>query len=189
MYTSADSIPKEVSRFMAQLFHRNPPLWWRKYSFLFLAFCWTAGLLSGAAVYLSAEKSLDSLMRGALGRPVSIVSLLCVTILPFLLSAFAVYISKPWLLLPVSFGDAFVLCFVSLGVMQCGGSAGWLVRWLLMFSASLAAPLLYLYWLRHVTGRRRFSSLEAACVLCLYALIGSIDYRLISPMLVRLIYG
>ena len=128
-------------------------------------------------------------MRGAVGRPVSIVGLLCVTIFPFLFSAFAVYISEPWLLLPVSFGDAFVLSFVSLGVMQCYGSAGWLVRWLLTFSASLAAPLLYLYWLRHLTGRRRFSSLEAACVLCLYALIGSVDFRLISPLLVRLIHG
>lgn len=122
-------------------------------------------------------------------RPVSIVSLLGVTMFPFLLSAFAVYISEPWLLLIVSFGDAFVLSFVSLGVMRCGGSAGWLVRWLLVFSASLASPLMYLYWLRHLTGRRRFDGLEAACVLCLCALIGSVDFRLVSPLLARLIHG
>lgn len=189
MYTSADSIPKEVTRLMAQLFHRNKPVWWRKYCFLFLAFCWTAGLLSGASVYLAAGDSLNSLMRGAISRPVSIVSLLCVTMFPFLLSAFAVYISEPWLLLPVSFGDAFVLSFVSLGVTQCGGSAGWLVRWLLVFSASLASLLKYLYWLRHLSGQRRFSSLEAAYVLCLCALIGSVDFRLVSPLLARLIHG
>ena len=164
MYTSADSIPKEVTRLMAQHFHRNKPAWWRKYSFLFLAFCWIAGLLSGASVYLAAEDSLNSLMRSAVMRPVSIVSLLCVTMFPFLISAFAVYISEPWLLLIVSFGDAFVLSFVSLGVVQCSGSAGWLVRWLLVFSASLASPLKYLYWLRHLTGHRRFSGLEAACI-------------------------
>lgn len=98
-------------------------------------------------------------------------------------------ISEPWLLLIVSFGDAFVLSFVSLGVMRCGGSAGWLVRWLLVFSASLASPLMYLYWLRHLTGRRRFDGLEAACVLCLCALIGSVDFRLVSPLLARLIHG
>ena len=86
-------------------------------------------------------------------------------------------------------GDAFVLSFVSLGVMRCGGSAGWLVRWLLVFSASLASPLMYLYWLRHLTGRRRFDGLEAACVLCLCALIGSVDFRLVSPLLARLIHG
>lgn len=63
MYTSADSIPKEVTRLMAQHFHRNKPAWWRKYSFLFLAFCWIAGLLSGASVYLAAGDSLNSLMR------------------------------------------------------------------------------------------------------------------------------
>ena len=189
MYTSADSIPKEVTRLMAQLFHRNMPAWWRKYCFLFLAFCWIAGLLSGASACLAAGASLISLMRGAAARPVSIVSLLGVTMFPFLLSAFAVYISEPWLLLPVSFGDAFVLSFVSLGVMRCGGSAGWLVRWLLVFSASLASPLMYLYWLRHLTGRRRFDGLEAACVLCLCALIGSVDFRLVSPLLARLIHG
>ena len=65
-------------------------------------------------------------MRGAAARPVSIVSLLGVTMFPFLLSAFAVYISEPWLLLIVSFGDAFVLSFVSLGVMQCSGIEMWL---------------------------------------------------------------
>ena len=89
MYTSADSIPKEVTRLMAQHFHRNKPAWWRKYSFLFLAFCWIAGLLSGASVYLAAGDSLNSLMRSAVMRPVSIVSLLCVTMFPFLISAFA----------------------------------------------------------------------------------------------------
>ena len=52
MYTSADSIPKEVTRLMAQLFHRSMPVWWRKYCFLFLAFCWIAGLLSGASACL-----------------------------------------------------------------------------------------------------------------------------------------
>lgn len=141
MYTSADSIPKEVTRLMAQLFHRNMPAWWRKYCFLFLAFCWIAGLLSGTSACLAAGDSLNSLMRGAAARPVSIVSLLGVTMFPFLLSAFAVYISEPWLLLIVSFGDAFVLSFVSLGVMRCGGSAGWLVRWLLVSVQALLRRL------------------------------------------------
>ena len=48
---------------------------------------------------------------------------------------------------------------------------------------------MYLYWLRHLTGRRRFDGLEAACVLCLCALIGSVDFRLVSPLLARLIHG
>ncbi|MGM9548844.1 MAG: hypothetical protein ACI3V5_03265 [Faecousia sp.] len=174
---------------MAQFFHRNLPVWWRKCCFLILAFCWIAGLLSGAYVFRSAGSSLDSLMRGALFRPVSIAGLLCVTIFPFLFSAFAVYISEPRLLLLVCFGEAFVFSFVSLGLTQCGGSAGWLIRWLLSFSTSLTAPLLYLYWLRHLTGRKRFCSLEAAGMLCMCALIGSVDFRLISPFLAGLIHG
>ena len=97
MYTSADSIPKEVTRLMAQLFHRSMPVWWRKYCFLFLAFCWIAGLVSGASACLAAGDSLNSLMRGAAARPVSIVSLLGVTMFPFLLSAFAAASDRePW---------------------------------------------------------------------------------------------
>ena len=82
-----------------------------------------------------------------------------------------------------------MLSYVSLGVMQCSGSAGWLVRWLLVFSASLASPLMYLYWLRHLTGGRWFDGLETACLICLCALIGSVDFRLVSPLLARLIHG
>ena len=189
MYASADSIPKEVTRLMAQSFRWNMPAWWRKCCFSLLAFCWIAGLVSGASVCLAAGDSLNSLVRGAAARPVSIVSLLGVTMFPFLFSAFAVYISEPRLLLIVSFGEAFVLSFVSLGAMRCGGSAGWLVRWLLIFSASLSAPLKYLYWLRYLAGGRRFDGLEAACLLCLCALIGSVDFRLVSPLLARLIHG
>ena len=47
---------------MAQLFHRNMPAWWRKYCFLFLAFCWIAGLVSGASACFAAGDSLNSLM-------------------------------------------------------------------------------------------------------------------------------
>lgn len=172
---------------MARLFHRNLPVRRRKYSFLILALCYLSGLLFGALASRFAGNRLDLLMRGALSGAVSIVGLLCITVVPFLFSAFAVYLSHPALLFLVSFAEAFLFCFVSLGVMRCAGSAGWLIRWLLCFSGSVFAPVLYLYWLRHLT--EPFSGLEAAGMLSLCLLIGSVDYRLISPFLAELING
>lgn len=172
---------------MARLFHPNQPLQRRKYPVLILALSYFAGLLFGVFVFRFAGDRLDSLMRGALTGAVSIVGLLGVTVVPFLFSAFAVSLSKPALLFPVSFINAFLFCFVSLRMMRCAGSAGWLIRWLLCFSGSVFAPVLYLYWQRHLT--RPFSGLEAAGMLSLCLLIGSIDYRLISPFWARLING
>ena len=48
--------------------------------------------------------------------PVSIVGLLGVTLLPLLCSAFAVYISRPGLLMAAAFCKAFLFGFIALGV-------------------------------------------------------------------------
>ena len=127
---------------MARLFHPNPPDRRSKYPAFVLALSYFAGLLFGVFVFRFAGDRLDSLMRGAPTGAVSIVGLLGVTVVPFLFSAFAVSLSKPALLFPVSFINAFLFCFVSLGMMRCAGSAGWLIRWLLCFSGSVFAPVL-----------------------------------------------
>lgn len=159
----------------------------RKGSRMLLAFSWLAGLFSGLAAGISAGGSLVSMMRGALVGSVSIVGLLCASVLPFLFSAFAVFLSQPKLLLPVAFAKAFLLSFVGLGVQQAFGCAGWLVRRLLCFSSCAASPVLYLYWLRHISGGRRFSAPEAVLTFSLCLLAGSIDFSIVAPFLARLI--
>ena len=174
---------------MARFFSFVLPDLRRKGCRLLLAFSWLAGLLCGLASYIFAGDSLDSLMRGAVFGSVSISGLLSVTILPFLFSAFAVYVRKPRLLHIAAFGKAFALSFVCLGIMHACGSAGWLVRWLLCFSSCAFAPVLYLYWLRHISGSRRFSFGEAALVFSAAVLIGSVDFTIVAPFLARLIYS
>ena len=102
---------------MARLFHPNPPDRRSKYPAFVLALSYFAGLLFGVFVFRFAGDRLDSLMRGAFSGAVSIVGLLGVTVVPFLFSAFAVSLSKPALLFPVSFINAFLFCFVSLGML------------------------------------------------------------------------
>ena len=173
---------------MARFFHQELPTWWRKGCTAFLALSWLAGLLFGAAMFLSAGNHILPWMRGVPYGSVSISGLLCVTALPFLFSAFAVYISEPRLLLLVSFGKAFLFSYVSLGILSCFGSAGWLIRWLLMFSDLMFLPALYWFWQRHISGSFRFSGTESLLMLSFCMLVGSIDYCCVSPLLAELIF-
>lgn len=160
---------------------------WRKGCRLILAFFWLLGLFCGIFFCRSAGDPLYSLMRSASHCTVSILSLLLGTGLPFLLSAAAVYFSRPVFVLPICFFEAVSFAFISCGVFCAYHTAGWLIRCLLLFSKFVCAPLLYLYWLRYLPGYRKFNIWEPLFLLSLTILIGSFDYRVISPLLVRLI--
>lgn len=172
---------------VARLFCPGPPHWWRKGCRFFLACFWLSGALCGILASLSAGRTLVSLMRGTLFVPVSIVGMLCATALPFLLSAFAVFLSRPVLLLTICFGKAFLFAFVSMGIFQAFGSAGWLLRWFLLFSDYASVPLLYWFWLRHISGERPLDGWETALLCSLALLIGSVNFSVISPFLAGLI--
>lgn len=89
----------------------------------------------------------------------------------------------------LAFAKAFAVSYVGIGICFAWGEAGWLVRWLLMFSSIHDAPLLYGFWLRHVGQRGRLSFCEAAWLASAVAFWGSIDSFIIAPMLARLIYS
>lgn len=163
------------------------PNFGRKVSLTILAVVWLLGLLLGTVISICAGDSLVSLMRMAVSGRVSISGLLSAMVLPFLLSALAVYIQKPVLLVLIAFGKAFLVSYLGLGAMAAYGSAGWLVRWLLMFSDCCSLPLLWLYWLRLLSGKRRFASIETAALMIAVVLIGSLDYCVVSPFLAVLI--
>lgn len=149
-----------------------------------LALCFFAGIACGFVVFLGAGSSLSSLMRSAADGTVSIVSLLCSALFPFLISAFAVFLSRS-ALLAVCFGEAFLFAFTSVGVSRAFGTGGWLVCFLVMFSNTMCLPLLYFFWLRLLSGR--ISRLGILAVLALALLIVSVDYRIVSPFWVSLI--
>lgn len=168
---------------------RNAELLRRKVCRLVLAFSWLTGLLAGFAFYSPAGHILDPWMCGRAFAPVSIRPLLCVTLLPFLFSAFAVFISRPWLIYPLAFSKAFLLGLIGLAVQRCWGSAGWLARWMLCFSSAASGPLLYWYWLRHIDGRQGYAFSETALVFSSAAILGSMNFFVIVPLAVRLIYS
>ena len=172
---------------MALFFRPVFPHWWRKSAAVFLALSWLAGLMLGVVLFVHTDGCFSSLMRGALDDTVSIVVRISVAVLPFLFSAFAVYIFKPGLLLPVCFLKAFAFSFVSVGVLSSFGSGGWALRWLLMFTDILSLPVLYFYWRQHISGDVCFSGSGTFFMLSLLILIGCIDCCCISPFLAGLI--
>ena len=113
-----------------------------------LAFCWVSGFVAGLWFYIHNQSTLSSLMRRIVFSPVSIVGFLFAFLLPFLFSAFAVYFHTPVWIFPISVYKAFLFASVSIGVIDCLGSAGWLFRLLLLTGDVLIMPALYLYWLR-----------------------------------------
>lgn len=153
----------------------------------YLAFFWLCGMCCGFLSFYAANKSVLPLMRGTPYVPVSIVRLLCVNLLPFLLSALAVFLSSPMLVLLVCFSKAFVFFFVSLGLCQAFSSAGWLVRFLLLFSDCLSIPVLYFFWLRRISPDHKNRFFEDIWTLLLLAALGSIHACVISPFLACLI--
>lgn len=154
----------------------------RKADTVFLALFWSAGLFAGCVFYRNTGDSTVSLMCGALNGAVSIVSLLSVILLPFLLSAFAVYLSRPSFLFLIAFAKAFSLAFVSAGLLSAFGSAGWLARLLLMFSDCCTVPLLWLYWLRYSGKSRKFSPKGTCGTILLVCLVGIFDFYYVSPI-------
>ena len=172
---------------MARFFRHNFFGRWCRSSRWLLACVWCCGLALGIYVFWNAGDSSASLMRMAANSPVSIVSLLSVLIFPFLASAAAVLLYKPWLLLAAAFVKAYALAFLSLAVICAFSSAGWLVRLLLMFSQFLSVPLLCWFWIHYISGRIRPAPAVLFLMAALIMLIGSVDYCIVSPFLAGLI--
>ncbi len=177
----------EVEIFMARLLHQDSSPSVRRIHGCILAVFWTSGLLSGIWAFFDSGGFLSSLMLGSVIGSVSIVSLLCVTVLPFLLSACAVFLSCRGLLFPLAFFRAFLVSYVGMGIYACFGSAGWLFRLFLCFSELLSTPLLYWFWLRCCDPSQGRIVPQCALTGAFCLLIGSIDYCLISPQLRNLI--
>lgn len=150
-----------------------------------LAFALLGGLILGCVIYPSAEFDSSFLMCSAADSAVSIVGLLSVVLLPFLFSAVAVYISQPCLLLGIAFCKGLSFSLVSLGVMTAYGSAGWLMRSLLMFADILSLPMLVFFWIHYgISGRITLRGILVCLAVCVF--ICSIDSWIIAPFLAGL---
>lgn len=151
-----------------------------------LAFFWSAGFCLGIYIASQTNKFVSSMMRAAPFSSVSIVGLFVVSLLPLIVSAFAVYGSAPLAILPVAFLKAFGFAFCSEIILSAYGSAGWLVRFLLLFSDSCVCVILLWFWFRNINGATYSTKKELAVCTGMTLLLGSIDYFFICPFLLKL---
>ena len=159
----------------------------RKWDKLFLALFWVMGLLVGGLVFRYSGSKFVSQMHLAVSSQPSIFPLLMSALLPFLLSAYAVYIGLPRLLYGICFLKAFGLGYLSHSVVYAFRSAGWLVRWLFLFTDISAAAVLYCFCHRRISGIRKLSSGSFSAYAGALFAVGFFDYSVISRLLLRVL--
>jgi len=152
-----------------------------------LALSWFSGIAFGLYFSLSADPMFVSQMRTAVDPSVSIVRLLAVLFLPLLFSAFAVYVSHLWLLIPCCFLKALSFSYIGGIFFRFSESGGWLVRYLYLFSDCFAVPALCWLWLRCCRCGRRDALISCAVTGLLILTVCVIDDRFISPFLCNLL--
>ena len=158
---------------MARFFHPGFFPSFRKYGSLLLALSGICGFITGLFLYSMAGSADSSLMYAVLFCRVSIVDLMIPFLFIFSISACAVYMKFPQMLLAVCFGKSALHGFVCLFLMSAFGTAGWLIRPLAVFGGTFHLILLYWYWYRwrnyrcHGAGRAL-----RPCLLLLHHAIG-----------------
>lgn len=160
---------------------------WRNASLLYLAFTWCLGLSYGMYFALRAEFVSYSMMHSLLSSPVSIVSLLVAGIVPLIVSVIFIRFRLSVFILPVAFSKSFLISFCQCCLLTSFGSAGWLVKAVIMFSGSINSALLLFYWSLYInqTGQwhiRSFLILTFAVISVCF-----VDYCFISSYFAAMI--
>jgi len=153
----------------------------------FLGCVWILGLITGAC-WCNTVQDISSLMGVAARQNVSIVLLLTVTIFPLLLSAFAVYIRLPQLMIPITFLDALTVGYLLHATLLAFRGAGWLICLLLTFSDCFMRIPLFLFWFRYVSCPAHTLGRDLVCCVFFAVFICLLDRCFIAPFLTSLIY-
>lgn len=158
----------------------------RRY-FLCLMTAWIFGLLIGWFSAFCIQPSLCATTDELVASFRAIPFKAWIVFLPFLLSAFAVYFSFPYMIPAISFAKAFLFAFCCYCLDYCFGACSWLVKLLLLFSDSCFIPFLFLFWLRGLSENSRFNFAAFLCLLLFCLIIVGIDCCVVTPYAVGLL--
>lgn len=160
----------------------------RKLAAFLLASLWCAGIAWGIVLSSRVEADFLLQMRRAFCRPVSIVGLLGAALIPFLLSALAVFLCMPWLLYPICLCKALAFSFTASCVLRAFGPSGWLAGWFVLFGSGIGVPVLLWFWYRHLFRGASLSQGGAAVQVALLLLAAGFHIRIVSPFWVSLLF-
>ncbi len=150
-----------------------------KLLFLFFLF-WVLGLLLGAYAAASSHSAYTYLItEAARTRIASYLAFLFVVFSPWVLSI-QLYrmLSKLPFMLIVLF-KAFTFSFSTYAILTTFSSAGWLVRYLILFSANVSTLAFLWFWIRYLTGSMTRRLLTVTAFVIFIAV--SVDFWIISP--------
>lgn len=146
---------------------------------LFLS--WIIGVFLGGAVFYLSKPSFVALMRSASCCTVSIVGLFILIVIPFLISAIAVFCSCPFLIFPLCFLSALSYGVCSFAVFASFGSAGWLAQLLIMFSENCAVLSLFVLWSQSICSSFHIKPSLFGICFSVAVIAGIIDFVFVSP--------
>lgn len=121
-----------------------------------------------AGIYTASTLSLSTLsfIRLILYDRTSIAVLIVTRFLPFLAAFIVCLLSRPIFVIPITFIKAFSFAFSAFGIVLAFGNAGWMMRWLLMFSDSFSVLLLAWFSIRNLSDNQKSLIKDfAACFL------------------------
>ena len=151
---------------------------------LLLLIGWVLGILLGCLTvrHISVD---DSLMRTLMFSRMSIVGGLAVSFLPLLITAMIAWFGKAWYLILLSASKAFLYGIASGVIMRTFSNAGWLLRWLFLFSDSALSISYMRLWFCIIKGEcdlKRELLFSAICCMAVFM----IDYFMIAPFVAML---
>ena len=160
---------------------------WCKAGKLYLAFSFLAGFVIGFVCAGILVPNCLLLMRRVASAPVSIVGLLLVWLLPFLITALAVYIFPAWCILLIAFVKAFCFGFTLHLIYAAFPGAGWLVWFFVLSRDTIGTLLLYIIWMRNIPLKADTIRRDLLISTCIMTLVSLLDFCLVSPFWVILI--
>ena len=154
---------------------------------VFLAFFCLCGCIAGVLVSYRADPFYFSLMRVAACRPVSIVDLPIMILLPFLVVAAISFLGNSYILFLLTFFKSlsYTLTFTSVNIAF--GAAGWFVSSLMFLPDSICTVALIWYFLRHINGFRKTAVQDLVFVFLVSLSAGLVDSIWISSYLAVII--
>ena len=154
----------------------------QKSNILWFAFTWLAGLVAGGFIAMQTHFSVFSLMLAA-HSGVSIVRLLLIAIIPYAITIILYLVFTKHFIYPLSAIKGFTYAYCSLLILMFP-NCGWLLKSLLLFTASVSVVILNWMWIRILCNKIKINEMILCafiiCSVCIF------DYFCIIPFSISL---
>lgn len=156
-------------------------------SIICLSCCWVLGLVIGVIVSLNTNVSYDALVKLLFSSKLSAINVLLTIVFPYLLTLLSYKLLRWKGICVLATCKAFLYCWTATTIVNCFGSAGWLLRCVLIFSNSVSVVFLIWFWIRNCSQAYTSKYLDLLLCLFLSLVVAFIDYSIISPFGVHLL--